>query len=73
MKKWISVALAIVILFGGAGAMQVQGAETPGWIDKTRVDQGAIRINYDVKDEHQNQTVDRQRRGEIHLHANPWA
>ncbi|MCH1639285.1 transglutaminase-like domain-containing protein [Paenibacillus timonensis] len=49
MRKWISVALAILILFGGAGATQVHGSESPGWIDKTRVDQGAIRINYDVK------------------------
>lgn len=49
MRKWISVTLAIIIGFGGAGAIPVQGAETPGWIDKTMVDQGAIRINYDVK------------------------
>lgn len=49
MKKWISVALAILIWFEGAGATQVHGSESPGWIDKTRVDQGAIRINYDVK------------------------
>lgn len=49
MRKWMTLAAALVFLFAGYGKAQVHGAQLESWINKDKLDKGAISIGYNVK------------------------